>query len=127
MHLRLPRLTIRLLMLAVVLLAVASALVLPGLRLPAEPGPPWLRYIEVYWREPNGSVTTIYTQAYRYMTPPEAPDGPSEESGFRRRTDPRFPGEVGSLRKTIADAKAAELEYRVTIPRAFAGDGTPIY
>ena len=127
MRLKLPRPTIRLTMLAVALAAVASALVLTKHRPPAEPGPPWLRYIEVYWRNPDGSVATIYTRGYRYMTPPEVPDGPSEVGSFRHRTDPRFPGEVGSLHKTIADAEAAKLGYRVTIPRAFAGDGTPIY
>ena len=127
MRLKLPRPTIRLMMLAVALAAVASALVLTKHRPPAEPGPPWLRYIEVYWRNPDGSVATIYTRGYRYMTPPDAHDGPSEAGSFRHRTDPRFPGEVGSLHKTIADAEAAKLGYRVTIPRAFAGDGTPIY
>lgn len=133
MRRRHPRLTLRVLMLAVAALAVASALVLPGLRPPTPPGPPWFRYIEVFRRNPDGSLNIVYTQGYRYETPPEEFDRLSEErdkfsrEGSFRPRGGELPGWVGTLSRTIADAKAAGLEYRVTVPRAFKDFGEPIY
>lgn len=133
MKLRLPRLTLRVLMLVVAALAVASGLVLPGLRPPKPPGPPWFRYIEVFRRHPDGSLNIVYTRGHRYDTLPEESDRLSEESDQSseeisgRKRGGAFPGWVGTLSRTIADARAAGLEYRVTVPRAFKDFGEPIY
>lgn len=78
MKLRLPRLTLRVLMLVVAALAVASALVLPGLR---RPGPPRLRCLEVFYFNRDGSFREAVEDAksagleYRVTIPRAINDG----------------------------------------------------
>ena len=112
MRLRLPRPTIRLLMLAVVLLAVVSAVILPRLRPPA---PPRFRFLEVYYRDPDGTLSGITRVPYVF-----------EDSDWRacRR---RRPGRDDTLHGAIEQAKAAGLAYRLTAPRALDSRGEPIY
>ena len=112
MHLRPPRLTIRSLMLAVVLLAVVSAVILPKLRPPA---PPRYRYLEVYYREPDGTLAGIRRESFTF-----------EGSDWRGSTH-RRPDQDNTLHGAIEQAKAAGMDYRLTAPRGWDGHGRPIY
>ena len=114
MKLRLPRLTLRVLMLVVAALAVASALVLPGLR---RPGPPRLRCLEIFYFNRDGSDGGSTIACFN-LDVPIVETGPSYHLA---------PGRDGSFREAVEDAKSAGLEYLITIPRAINDGGQPIY
>lgn len=115
MRLRFPRVTIRLLMLVVVTLAVASAVVLPRLR---QPTPPRLRYLEIYHRNPDGSLMGTSSRSYNLDEPPLT---------FEQRMIFLGARSSPTLHEDVERAKAAGLDYRITIPRAFDSRGRPIY
>lgn len=113
MKLRLPRLTLRVLMLVVAALAVASALVLPGLR---RPGPPRLRCLEVFYFNRDGSDGGSTIACFN-LDVSIVETGPSYHLARPRRLIPRG-GRGCQVRRAGV---------RVTIPRAINDGGQPIY